>query len=213
MLSIPAFQMLPAPGVMRRVLADKKNRALLDAMTELFSVSPPAAISCYITKSVRLNPDYSEMDKYYHITEGVLPALALLNIDPQFTVLVEKNCSTPPKKQILSNYREEFDTSTNYKKAILFHGLMDAGFKNKDICKCFSISKVYLSKSKALITLPEQYRFLFKSGKIDDVNAAYDLHHLNDNEGLLFFQLLKDGESPRSAIKIIHANSHDLFAS
>lgn len=209
MLSLPVHKLLPVPGINRRVLAEKKNRALLDAMAILFSSSERTTIFRYISENVTVYSDKSENEGYYQILEGVLPALALLSIDPQFIVTVSEQRPNGSKRDILLNYSEQFDLSTNYRKAILYQNLIRCGFKSRNVCKCFNISRVYLSKSKALLTLPEQYLSLFISGRIDDVNAAYTFHQHNNNERLLFFRLLDEGLSPRSALKFIDATATD----
>ncbi|NWA64053.1 hypothetical protein HX773_24455 [Pantoea sp. B9002] len=203
MLSVQASQLLPVPGTLRRVLAASKNRTLLNSMTLLFSSSKEDAILTYMSNYVTVFSDMSESGNYYHIREGVLPSLALLGVNPQLTVSIREIETKVSKKAGLQNYSKEFDISTNYSKSMFYHGLIDSGFRSRDLCHSFGTSRTYLSKSKALLSLADQYLSLFISGRIDDVNLAYDLKSMNSKQELHFSQLLKQGYSPRTALKII----------
>lgn len=206
MLNFPSYRLLPAPGVLRRVQLGHAEHGLLQSMTRLFEMSENSCIRRYIWVKLRISSDESENPSYYQILEGVLPTLALLNVDPFLTISVEKTYSRENDNQVLLNYQNEFDISTNYRKAKLFQSLIMAGFKRQDICKSFGISKNYLSKSSMLLSLPDQYLSLFISGKIEDVNAAYTLRNLTDNDGLLFNQLMSQGLSPQAALKFVLAD-------
>lgn len=206
MLNIPLYKLLPVPGVLRRLRLNSGKPGPLEAMTKLFAISNEQTVLRYIWVKLRISSDDSENLGYYYILEGVLPVLAQLNVDPFMDIPIDKIISRENDTQVLLNYRNEFDISTNYNKAKFFQGLIMAGFNRRDICKCFGISKIFLSKSSRLLSLPDQYLSLFISGKIEDVNAAYALNNFSDNQCLHFDQLMNNGHSPQSALKIVLAD-------